>query len=100
MRLSVIVAVASLAGRPTCEATLLANVLTARAEWRTESGTTPGADSSARRAVCGALKTSLAVVGSIAMIGLEFGTLSPRKAFAAARQKLAERGAAPKPRTT
>jgi hypothetical protein len=37
---------------------------------------------------------------SIAMIGLEFGTLSPRRAFAVAKAKLAARGAAPKPRPT
>jgi hypothetical protein len=38
---------------------------------------------------------------SIAMIGLEFGTLSPRRAFSAARSRLAARGAAPpEPRAT
>jgi uncharacterized membrane protein YbhN (UPF0104 family) len=37
---------------------------------------------------------------SIAMIGLEFGTLSPRRAFHVAKEKLAARGTAPKPRPT
>jgi uncharacterized membrane protein YbhN (UPF0104 family) len=37
---------------------------------------------------------------SIAMIGLEFGTLSPRRAFQVAKAKLAARGTAPKPSPT
>jgi uncharacterized membrane protein YbhN (UPF0104 family) len=37
---------------------------------------------------------------SVAMIGIEFGTLSPRRAFAAAKARMAARGAKPTPTPT